>query len=287
MFKTRPRSPRIRAQKYSVFGELSREAIKTYSPGEFLTIVHQRENVRKVAQAASRPRTIAPGFLSLNLSEPWVPNAAQQCRFLCCQRCRPLYEEKSFLSLDGIVKGDIPATAAVGFGFHRHACRPIVHPDEVRNIGLRAVPWPLAYNRGSSSKGSGQDALKRSWKNLTIANGQEDEIKHDEHAEHVAHVEHVEDVEHVESVGSQFLRDSLTVKYADSDKPTKSSTKTKGNIQRGETIFFNPSPQSLGFTVSLKRKIPLLPAIEEEGAFPQEPDPDAMEEDTEGPSETD
>ncbi|KAI1463311.1 uncharacterized protein F4812DRAFT_447297 [Daldinia caldariorum] len=193
--KIPPESPRSTAQKGGEVGEMSREETETYNAGQLLTITSQRDNVRKVAQAASCPGNTPPGSLHLDhtaVSPSWVSTAAKGCRYVCCQQCRPRYEEKSYLSLDGIVNGDIPATAAIGFGFHRYSCRPIIHPDRVRNIGLRAVPWSLAYSNGSSSEGSCQSAWDRSRESVSTAEGQEDQINHVEHAEHVEHVEHVE-----------------------------------------------------------------------------------------------
>ncbi|KAK8123934.1 hypothetical protein PG999_003852 [Apiospora kogelbergensis] len=62
-------------------------------------------------------------------------------------------ENRASLSLDGIVKGDIPPTAITGFGFHLQGTRPLLDARIVRNIGYRAVPWPNALKptEGSTS----------------------------------------------------------------------------------------------------------------------------------------
>lgn len=48
--------------------------------------------------------------------------------------------DRSYLSLDGVVNGDIPPSAAVGFGFSLMRARPVIDPEIVKNIGCRAVP---------------------------------------------------------------------------------------------------------------------------------------------------
>lgn len=50
------------------------------------------------------------------------------------------YRERAYLSLDGILDGDIPATAATGYGFHLHGGRPLADPNIVKELGTRAVP---------------------------------------------------------------------------------------------------------------------------------------------------
>lgn len=52
-------------------------------------------------------------------------------------------KERSFLSLNGIVNGDIPATAITGFGFHLQRKRPVALVKHVINLGLRPNPPPV------------------------------------------------------------------------------------------------------------------------------------------------
>ncbi|KAH8668507.1 hypothetical protein BX600DRAFT_258123 [Xylariales sp. PMI_506] len=82
----------------------------------------------------------SPRLGSLESRQPWVPADDLECQFKCCHSCRPTCELRSYLSLDGIVKGDIPPSAATGFGFHLVGTRPVMPVDIVQNIGSRAVP---------------------------------------------------------------------------------------------------------------------------------------------------
>lgn len=71
---------------------------------------------------------------------PWLPPHRVECQFKICDSCRKLMRERSWLSLDGIVNGDIPASVITGFGFHLDRKRPVSLVKHVENIGLRAVP---------------------------------------------------------------------------------------------------------------------------------------------------
>ncbi len=69
-----------------------------------------------------------------------MPSTEPKCRLQVCPLCRMVFSERAYLSLNGIANGDIPASAATGYGFHLHAQRPIAPPDIVKNLGLRPVP---------------------------------------------------------------------------------------------------------------------------------------------------
>lgn len=64
---------------------------------------------------------------------------AEECTTSLCPRCGRLGagEQQSFLSLDGVLKGDIPPCAAVGFGFRSLGGRPVANANFVRDLGLR------------------------------------------------------------------------------------------------------------------------------------------------------
>ncbi|KAI1476838.1 hypothetical protein F4774DRAFT_427781 [Daldinia eschscholtzii] len=277
----RPLSPRSRAERFSLFAEATKEDLRRYEPGQILTIISQRDHARTVAQQASGASAPPPGLDFPKGPAPWVPSLSADCRYAYCHKCRPICESKSYLSLDGITKDDIPPTAAIGYGFHCTRYRPIIHPARLRNIGLRAVPWPLANAGGSCTEGSWHSSWNRDWEELSVAEGQEDETEHFEYVEHVEHAEHVEYTEHVDhpkSVRFQFLGDDPATKYTTSKKPTKpKKPNTKGNILPPLFGGLDSTRDNLGFTVSLGRAIPLLPPIREE----QEPNLQPPEADSE------
>ncbi|ORY68418.1 uncharacterized protein BCR38DRAFT_471985 [Pseudomassariella vexata] len=155
-----PRGPEERSNRLSFFKEITADEMKSYTPDQIATILEQRENLHNVLgqeqermdrvkrpfyMPSSGPNGLTdppPGFEHLENKRPWVPDDEEECQFKCCQQCRPTAESRSYLSLDGIVKGDVPPTAAVGFGFHLQGTRPIIDADIVKNIGYRPVPVP-------------------------------------------------------------------------------------------------------------------------------------------------
>lgn len=149
--KPRHRGPESRSDLLSFFREVTDEQLKTYTPDQVRTILAQREQCLKVAAQSSRSTKPPPGFEHLPETKLWVPDGGRECQYKVCPRCRPSAEIRSFLSLDGIVNGDIPATAALGFGFHLNEARPIIHPDRLKNIGLRPIPLRKPYERSFSS----------------------------------------------------------------------------------------------------------------------------------------
>ncbi|KAI0550282.1 hypothetical protein F4679DRAFT_594938 [Xylaria curta] len=153
------RSPERRANKLSFFEEITAEQMHTYSPAQIATVLQQRENLLSVLsqqhQASGgaheyhpsgshdgRRLNPPPGPSNSANTKPWVPRA-EECQVKYCHRCRPSFGGRSFLSLDGIINGDIPPTAATSFGLQN---KPIADAKVVKNIGLRAVPFP--WRRG-------------------------------------------------------------------------------------------------------------------------------------------
>ncbi|KAI0178411.1 hypothetical protein BJ166DRAFT_50503 [Pestalotiopsis sp. NC0098] len=176
--KPGPRSPESRSNRYSFFEEVDDVAMKTYSPDQISTILQQRENLQNVLAIEDRskstrkrsvyfPRSgtmrsiyLPPGLAESRAGKPWVPEDLKECQFKCCHRCRPTCEPRSYLSLDGVVKGDIPASAAVGFGFHQHGSRPVMDAEVVKNIGYRPVPLPRSFQRDPETPSSPSSSLR-------------------------------------------------------------------------------------------------------------------------------
>ena len=49
-------------------------------------------------------------------------------------------EDRTYLSIDGIANGDIPAHAAAGWGFGYFKARPICSSSVIKNWGSRPIP---------------------------------------------------------------------------------------------------------------------------------------------------
>ncbi|GAW22380.1 hypothetical protein ANO14919_119170 [Xylariales sp. No.14919] len=139
--------------------------MRTYSPTQLATILEQRDNLLDVVSRQSRASSKAQqlyypsGSYRGSLVKPWVPREDEECQAKYCHHCRPSCEPRSYLSLDGILNGDVPPTAATGFGFHRMRTRPIVNAGIMREIGLRPVPWPRAEPQIYPSSPSSQSTL--------------------------------------------------------------------------------------------------------------------------------
>lgn len=86
-----------------------------------------------------------PGFGFSEIKKPWVPAEEEECQFKCCHTCRPTSEQRSYLSINGILNDDIPPSAGVGFGFHLQGSRPVLNAEVLKTIGYRAVPLVRAH----------------------------------------------------------------------------------------------------------------------------------------------
>lgn len=69
-----------------------------------------------------------------------MPNVRFECQHKICHRCHPTGRDKSWVSLDAVLNGDILPTVATGFAFSYMDSRPMANADVVKNIGYRAVP---------------------------------------------------------------------------------------------------------------------------------------------------
>ncbi|ROV90318.1 hypothetical protein VSDG_08159 [Cytospora chrysosperma] len=127
------RGPAARADKLSLLQELAPEQVESLSGPQLAKLLKQRENANSTAL------TDKYGFLAPAVDDrPYLTSERQECKSTLCPHCGKgmVGEEMAFLSLDGILKGDIPPTVAVGHSFRRHG-RPVADAGIVRNIGLR------------------------------------------------------------------------------------------------------------------------------------------------------
>ncbi|KAI0435191.1 hypothetical protein F5Y09DRAFT_293968 [Xylaria sp. FL1042] len=162
--------------------------MKTYSPSQLATILRQRDNLLNVISKQRQSSTKAqdlyypsgsyrgnslqppPGLgypIPTNM-RPWIPHKDEECQQKYCHTCRPSCEPRSYLSLDGVAMGEVPPTAAIGFGFHQLGARPVVNAEVVKEIGLRPVPWPRAESHIYPASASSQST----WTLSDIIEGQ-------------------------------------------------------------------------------------------------------------------
>ncbi|KAK7736842.1 hypothetical protein SLS63_003191 [Diaporthe eres] len=130
------RGPAARSDKLSLLEELTPEQIESLSAPQLAQLLQQRGHANEQAI------TDRFGLLGLaGCERPFLKNETQECKQTLCPACGKgmLGDEVSFLDLDGVLKGDIPPTVALGYGF-RKSGRPIADANIVRNIGLRKAP---------------------------------------------------------------------------------------------------------------------------------------------------
>ncbi|RDA94534.1 hypothetical protein CP533_2715 [Ophiocordyceps camponoti-saundersi (nom. inval.)] len=151
--KVRKGSPAAREDILSLFDGMTTEQLAGYRPDQIATILRQRENVQAAIQlqrlrndnsteiTSHHPFSTAfegaPG--PFQYKKPWVATLSEECRYRVCPRCRPALADRAFLSLNAVANGDIPPTAAVGYGFHTMGERPVFDAEMVQTLGIGAV----------------------------------------------------------------------------------------------------------------------------------------------------
>lgn len=134
---------------------------------------------------------------------------AEECTISLCPRCGRLGagEQQSFMSLDGVLKGDVPPSAAVGLGFRALGGRPVTNANIVRNMGLRD------HNAGLLPDQKAQESAATNSKH-GVGHNEADEGKLFDHTVtfHVADTKTTEDSE-----GPKMPEGSATVEDSDED----------------------------------------------------------------------
>ncbi|KAI5457738.1 hypothetical protein BGZ63DRAFT_427772 [Mariannaea sp. PMI_226] len=164
---TRKGSPAAREDKLSFLTEASPQVLATYQPNQLATILRQREHLKSQIYKERIRKKNADMFGPFrqtsgrekasskiqNPSRPWVCADDEECQFKVCPLCRPSYADRSFISLDSVLHGELPPTAATGFGFHIIGERPVVDANLVRTLGLRRPP-AKPHSESNFSEGS-------------------------------------------------------------------------------------------------------------------------------------
>ncbi|KAJ0302860.1 hypothetical protein COL516b_006903 [Colletotrichum fioriniae] len=168
----RSRGPEKRSGNAASFLEEMppRDVTTTYTTDQLMTIFNQRKHLGDVLRRESFRAKPAPtqghdgthssstydldDILETNMSAPWVPKSKDECQYKICSYCRPGGADRAYISLDGIAKGNIPATAATGYGFHLFRERPVCNSQLLANIGLRSSSGASAGTSTASSDAS-------------------------------------------------------------------------------------------------------------------------------------
>ena len=133
--------PDKRTQKYSFLKEITTEQLHSYTPSQLHMILSQRDHVAEIV-AESRQKA---GQKYPDDNMPWVPDDKAECQHKVCQSCHRVSQEKSWVSLNGVLNGDILPTVATDFAFSFVGSRPIVDVQVAKNLGCRPVPFPYFH----------------------------------------------------------------------------------------------------------------------------------------------
>lgn len=71
-----------------------------------------------------------------------MPGEGQQCTHTVCQFCHGMAKDKSWVSLNGILNGNILPTVATGYAFSFAGYRPYLLADIAKKLGCPPVPFP-------------------------------------------------------------------------------------------------------------------------------------------------
>lgn len=108
--------------------------LETYTAPQLATVLCQHEGAVDNALVDRH----GP-FLPYAGDKPYLEPLQDECTATLCPSCgrAGAGEDLSFLSIDGVLKGDIPPSAAVGYGFRGMGGRPVANANIVKNLGLR------------------------------------------------------------------------------------------------------------------------------------------------------
>lgn len=89
--------------------------------------------------------------------KPFLLPQVAECRTTLCPSCGRAAggEQQAFLNLEGVLTGDIPPSAAVGFGFRALGGRPVANANIVKNLGLRDPKTGLLPGQKAKVAGPG------------------------------------------------------------------------------------------------------------------------------------
>lgn len=134
--KAPDRGSTARQNLLSPLNEMTDGQIASYTAPQLATILRQHESAVNSA-IAERQRYQNP--YQMSTGRPYIVDESRECRTMLCPQCGRggNGEEMSFMSIDGVLKGDIPPTAALGFGFRALGARPVADAKVVKNLGLR------------------------------------------------------------------------------------------------------------------------------------------------------
>lgn len=153
------RGAAARQDPLSPLNEIHPSQIDSYSSSQLTTVLRQHESAAKIA-VVERNQGFSPPV------RPYLVPEHQECKTTLCPRCgrAGLGEYQGYLNPDGILKGDIPPTAAVGYGFRPLGGRPVANANVVKNLGLRDPETGLLPDQKKAGEGVSAAKTERGFK---------------------------------------------------------------------------------------------------------------------------
>ncbi|KAH6952718.1 hypothetical protein DER45DRAFT_356865 [Fusarium avenaceum] len=140
-------SAEARRDKLSFLDGLTPKQMASYRPDQIATILRQREELKNVIAKEEFRKSSSvlfstvsppPGLdVSLNNNPSagrLIYDAEPECHYKVCPRCRPICADRAFLSLNAVANGEIPPTAAAGYGFESLHGRPVISKVVIKHI---------------------------------------------------------------------------------------------------------------------------------------------------------
>ncbi|KAK4043302.1 hypothetical protein C8A01DRAFT_13192, partial [Parachaetomium inaequale] len=133
-----------RSDALNVIAEMSAEQLSSYTPEQLSILISQRKNVRLQSPHARRwlghrtPQSAREKYP--HDDKPWLPDRSRECQHKICPACYRIGRQKSWVSLDAVLNGDILPHVATGFSFSFMGTRPVGDVNIVSNLGCRPVP---------------------------------------------------------------------------------------------------------------------------------------------------
>lgn len=159
--------PDARADKYSFLREITNEQLRTYTPDQLVTILLQRDNVRATIKAERQftgySATNNPGKKYPDDARPWIPDALYECQYKVCHDCYRLGIDKSWISMNAVLSGDVLPSLATGFGFSHQGFRPTADMELVKELGCHAVPLVCSSNLCARSLANDPSPIHIPW----------------------------------------------------------------------------------------------------------------------------
>ncbi|KAL2195472.1 hypothetical protein P885DRAFT_40851 [Corynascus similis CBS 632.67] len=130
-----------RRDAVNVLTELPTEQLSSYTLEQLDELISRRENViANERQRVGHRTPLSARDKYPHDDKPWVPDGELECRHMVCPACHRIGREKSWVSLDTVLNGDVLPHVATAYSFSFMGSRPVCDAEIVKNIGCQPLP---------------------------------------------------------------------------------------------------------------------------------------------------